>query len=88
MSDSLAIPIARQAPLSRAFSRKEYWSVLPFPPPEDLTDPEIEPASPALVGRSHGGSPYRHTVGLYKCSSDPLGPGEGRILLLQLSPKL
>ena len=30
------------------FSRKEYWSRLPFPSPEDLPDPEIAPGSPAL----------------------------------------
>ena len=43
-----------QAPLSMEFSRQEYWSGLPFPPPEDLPDPEIEPASfmsPSLTGR-------------------------------------
>ena len=28
--------IARQAPLSMGFSRQEYWSRLPFPPPEYL----------------------------------------------------
>ena len=27
------------------FSRKEYWSGLPRPPPGDLSDPGIEPAS-------------------------------------------
>ena len=27
------------------FSRHEYWSGLPFPPPGDLPDPGIEPAS-------------------------------------------
>ena len=27
------------------FSRQEYWSGLPFPPPGDLPDPGIEPAS-------------------------------------------
>ena len=31
--------------------RQEYWSGLPFPSPEDLSDPEIEPASPALAGK-------------------------------------
>ena len=43
-----AIPwtVARQAPLSMGFSRQEYWSGLPFPPPEDLPDPGIEPVSP------------------------------------------
>jgi len=42
-----------QAPLSVGFSRQEYWSELPFPPPGDLSDPGIEPASlmsPALAG--------------------------------------
>ena len=29
------------------FSRQEYWSGLPFPPPGDLPDPGIEPATPA-----------------------------------------
>ena len=33
------------------FSRKEYWSGLPFPSPRHLLDPGIEPASPALSGR-------------------------------------
>ena len=30
------------------FSRQEYWSGLPFPPPEDLPDPGTKPRSPAL----------------------------------------
>ena len=45
--------VAHQAHLSMEFSRQEYWSRLPFPPPGDLPDPGIEPASlasPALVG--------------------------------------
>ena len=32
------------------FPRQEYWSGLPFPSPEDLPDPGIEPVSPALAG--------------------------------------
>ena len=36
---------ALKAPLSVGFSRKEYWSGLPFPSPEDFPDPGIEPAS-------------------------------------------
>ena len=40
--------VAYQAPLSMEFSRQEYWSVLPFPSPEDLPDPGIEPRSPEL----------------------------------------
>ena len=39
--------VALQAPLYMEFSRQEYWSWLPFPPPEDLLNPGIEPASPA-----------------------------------------
>ena len=44
--------IAHQAPLSMRFSSQEYWSGLPFPSPEDLPDPEIEPESPALQADS------------------------------------
>ena len=39
--------IARQASLSMESSRQEYWSGLPFPPPEDLPTPGIELRSPA-----------------------------------------
>ena len=34
-----------QAPLSMGFSRQEYWTGLPCPPPGDLSDPGIEPVS-------------------------------------------
>ena len=40
--------VAYQAPPSMGFSIQEYWSELPFPSPEDLPDPEIEPGSPTL----------------------------------------
>ena len=46
--------LACQAPLSMEFSRQEYWSGLPCPPPRDLLYPGIEPASftsLALTGR-------------------------------------
>ena len=43
--------VVHQAPLSMGFSRQEFWSGLPFPPPGDLPNPGIEPASPALAGR-------------------------------------
>ena len=42
-----------QAPLSMGFSRQEYWSGLPCPPPGDLSKPGIKPrspVSPAFVG--------------------------------------
>jgi len=41
--------VARQALLFMGFSRQEYWSGLPFPPPGDLPDLGIEPVSPALA---------------------------------------
>ena len=40
--------LIRQAPLSMGSSRQEYCSGWPFPPPGDLSDPGIEPTSPAL----------------------------------------
>ena len=45
--------VAHQAPLSMVFSRQEYWSGLPYPPPGDLPNLGIKPASlmsPALTG--------------------------------------
>ena len=45
--------VACQGPLSMGFSRKEYWSGLPCPPPGDLPDPGTELVSctsPALAG--------------------------------------
>ena len=40
--------VAYQVPQSMEFSRQEYWSRLPYPSPEDLPDPGIEPGSAAL----------------------------------------
>ena len=45
--------VALQALLSMGFSRHKYWSGLPCPPPEDLSDPGIKAkslTSPALAG--------------------------------------
>ena len=57
--------VAHQAPLSRGFSRQEYWSVLPGPLPGDLPNPGTEPASPVApalqvdsLPLSHQGNPY------------------------------
>ena len=44
--------VACQTPLSIGFSRQEYYSGLPFPSPGDLSDPGIEPRSPALQADS------------------------------------
>ena len=60
---------ACQSPLSMQFSRQEYWSALPFPPPGDLPKSGIKPTSPvspALAGRfiitEHRRSPYYDTI--------------------------
>ena len=45
--------VASQTPLSMGFSRQEYWSESPCPPPGDLPSSRMEPASlvsPALAG--------------------------------------
>ena len=45
--------VAYQSPMSRVFSRQEYWSGLPLPTLGDLPNPGIKPASPvshALAG--------------------------------------
>ena len=47
--------VARQAPLSTAFSKQEYWTGLPFSPPGYLSNSGIElasPVSPALQADS------------------------------------
>ena len=46
--------ITCQAPLSMGFSRQEFWSELPFPPPGDLPDPGIAPASSASLALAGG----------------------------------
>ena len=45
--------VACQASLSMIFSRQEYWSGFPCPPPEDFPNPGTKPlslSSPALAG--------------------------------------
>ena len=45
--------VTHWAPLSNGFSRQEYWSGLPCPPPGDLPDSAIKPESlesPTLAG--------------------------------------
>ena len=53
--------VAHRAALSMGFSRPEYWSGLPCPPPGDLLNPGIEPTSPAseadYLPLSHQGRP-------------------------------
>ena len=57
--------VARQAPLSVEFSRKEYWMGLPFSPLGDCPDPGIKPTSPV--------SPVLQTDSLpLSCQGSPL----------------
>ena len=51
--------VAHQAPLSVGFSRQEYWSGLPCPPPGDLPDAGIEPRSPTFQADSIPPPPAR-----------------------------
>ena len=58
VSDSVTpCTIARQAPLSTGFSRQEYWSGLPCPPPGDLPNSGIKtrcPQADALLSEPPG----------------------------------
>ena len=60
--------VARQDPLFMEFSRQEYWSGLPFPPPQDLPDPGFERTPPVSqmdsLPLSQQGSPSREGVGV------------------------
>ena len=61
MSDSATLwTIARQAPLSMGFSKREYWSELPFPSPGHLPDPGIEPESPVSPALQADSLPVNH----------------------------
>ena len=53
MSDSFVTPwiVAGPAPLFMEFPRQDYWSGLPFPSLEDLSNSGIKPPFPVLAGR-------------------------------------
>ena len=51
--------VACQTPLCMRFSRQEYWSGLPCPPPGDLPNPGIEPRSPTLQANYLSAEPPR-----------------------------
>ena len=46
--------VPHQALLSVGFSRQEYWSGLPCPPPRDLPDPGITPTSLTSLALAEG----------------------------------
>ena len=49
--------VAHQAALPMGFSRRDYWSGLPFPFPRAHSDPGIKPRSPALQADSLSSNP-------------------------------
>ena len=59
--------LAHQVPLSGEFSSQEYWSGLPFPSPEDLPNPGIEPGSPALQADALSSEPPGNPYNWVKC---------------------
>ena len=72
LSDSVTPwTIAHQALLSTEFSKQEYWSGLPFPSPGDLSDPRIEPRSPAPQAGSLPSEPPAKSLNL---RTDALNP--------------
>ena len=56
--------VALVAPLSTGFCRQEYWSGLPFPSPEDLSDSGIEPVSVKSLVLAGGFFTTRATLGI------------------------
>ena len=56
--------VARQAPLSTGFPRREHWSGLPGPSPGD-PQPGTEPESPALAGGFLTAEPPGSPCGVY-----------------------
>ena len=66
--------VAYQVPLSMGeFSRQEYGSGWPYPPPGDLTNPGIEPRSLAMQVDSLPSEP----------PGKPKNPGVGSLSFLQ-----
>ena len=71
--------ITRQAPLPMGCLRQEFWSGLPFPPPNGSS--RLKPESPALQAnsllRSHQGSPWQPLAGVKgpRGELSPFGPG-------------
>ena len=56
-----------QAPLPMEFFRQEYWSGLPIPPPGDIPNPGIKPASLCLPHWQDNSLPLSH---LKSCTID------------------
>ena len=86
--------VALQAPQSMGFSRQEYWSRLPCPPPGDLPNPGIELLSPEVSalqvdslpsdppGKPQG--PFKNTSNLLKTPKS-FCLGGSHLLIFQFS---
>ena len=67
--------VSCQAPLSMEFTRQEYWSVLPCPPPGPLSNPRIKhasltsPMSPTLSSEYFTTSAIWVSVICHRCAS-------------------
>ena len=60
MSDSCdPVDCSLSGSSTHGFSRQEYWSGLPSPPPGDLPEPGIEPSSPASPALQADSLPQR-----------------------------
>ena len=61
MSNSVNLwTVSCQALLFMEFSRQEYWSGLPCPPPGDIPNPGIEPESPVAPALQADSLPLYH----------------------------
>ena len=70
------------------FSRPEYWSGLPCPPPGDLHNPGIEPRSPALQVDSLPAEPQGKPYMFFFGGGDTIQLQTGRMkFLLKFKPK-
>ena len=72
------------------FSREDYWSGLPFPPPADLPNPGIEPGSPARQPDALPSEPPRRsdflTIPTYQTIHKKMAP-DNQIRVPVLKPK-
>ena len=66
---TLPATVARWAPVSMGFSRQEYWSGLPCPPPGDLLNPGIEPRSASQADSSPSGRVHARSCSSLRCVS-------------------
>ena len=72
--------VACQAPLSMGFSTQEHWNGLPCPPPGDLVNLGIEPASLMSLALARGfftPTPPKESQGLLISKVPPKGSSHG-----------